>query len=124
MPKRDPSAPPSYSQLLDAMRNGQVKQLELLPRQDMVLVEFKDGTSTRVNVFPNDQEVLRVAEASQVPLDVRHSEGNGAMSGLLVNGMLAVLVLGLLVLLFRRSANVAQKALGFGRSKALSLIHI
>ena len=106
------------------MRNGQVKQLELLPRQDMVLVEFKDGTSTRVNVFPNDQEVLRVAEASQVPLDVRHSEGNGAMSGLLVNGMLAVLVLGLLVLLFRRSANVAQKALGFGRSKALSLIHI
>ena len=118
MPKRDPSAPPSYSQLLDAMRNGQVKQLELLPRQDMVLVEFKDGTNTRVNVFPNDQEVLRVAEASQVPLDVRHSEGNGAMSGLLVNGMLAVLVLGLLVLLFRRSANVAQKALGFGRSKA------
>ena len=100
------------------MRKGQVKQLELLPRQDMVLVEFKDGTRTNVNVFPNDQEVLRVAEASQVPLDVRHSEGNGAMSGLLVNGMLAVLVLGLLVLLFRRSANVAQKALGFGRSKA------
>ena len=100
------------------MRNGQVKQLELLPRQDMVLVEFKDGTNTRVNVFPNDQEVLRVAETNQVPLDVRHSEGNGAMSGLLVNGMLAVLVLGLLVLLFRRSANVAQKALGFGRSKA------
>ena len=59
MPKRDPSAPPSYSQLLDAMRNGQVKQLELLPRQDMVLVEFKDGTNTRVNVFPNDQEVLQ-----------------------------------------------------------------
>ena len=100
------------------MRKGEVKQLELLPRQDMVLVEFQDGTRTRVNVFPNDQEILRVAEASQVPLDVQHSQGEGAMTGLLVNGMLAVLVLGLLVLLFRRSANVAQKALGFGRSKA------
>ncbi|RCL52834.1 MAG: ATP-dependent zinc metalloprotease FtsH [Synechococcus sp. MED-G71] len=100
------------------MRKGEVKQLELLPRQDMVLVEFQDGTRTRVNVFPNDQEILRVAEASQVPLDVQHSQGEGAMTGLLVNGTLAVLVLGLLVLLFRRSANVAQKALGFGRSKA------
>jgi cell division protease FtsH len=100
------------------MRKGEVKQLELLPRQDMVLVEFQDGTRTRVNVFPNDQEILKVAEASQVPLDVQHSQGQGAMTGLLVNGMLAVLVVGLLVLLFRRSANVAQKALGFGRSKA------
>jgi cell division protease FtsH len=118
VPKRDSSAPPSYSQLLEAMRKGEVKQLELLPRQDMVLVEFQDGTRTRVNVFPNDQEILKVAEASQVPLDVQHSQGQGAMTGLLVNGMLAVLVVGLLVLLFRRSANVAQKALGFGRSKA------
>ena len=32
--------------------------------------------------------------------------------------LLAVMVLGLLVLLFRRSANVAQKALGFGRTQA------
>ena len=40
------------------------------------------------------------------------------MTGLLVNGLLAVMVLGLLVLLFRRSANVAQKALGFGRTQA------
>ena len=100
------------------MRDGQVKQLELLPRQDLVLVQFKDGSQARVNVFPNDQEVLRTAEAHRVPLDVRLNQGEGAMAGLLMNAMLAVLVLGLLVLLFRRSANVAQKALGFGRSKA------
>jgi len=71
-----------------------------------------------VNVFPNDQEVLRTAEAHQVPLDVKLNQGDGAMTGLVMNAMLAVLVLGLLVVLFRRSANVAQKALGFGRSKA------
>ena len=100
------------------MRDGQVKQLELLPRQDLVLVEFKDGSKGRVNVFPNDQEVLRTAEAHQVPLDVKLHQGDGAMTGLVMNAMLAVLVLGLLVVLFRRSANVAQKALGFGRSKA------
>ena len=34
------------------------------------------------------------------------------MTGLLVNGLLAVMVLGLLVLLFRRSANVARAFFG------------
>ncbi len=114
----DLSDSPSYSQLLEAMRAGQVEQLVLLPNQDLVQVQFKDGKSSKVNIFPNDQEVLRTAEAHNVPLDVRNSQGEAAMTGLLVNGLLAVMVLGLLVLLFRRSANVAQKALGFGRTQA------
>ena len=100
------------------MRAGQVEQIVLLPKQDLVRVQFKDGKEAKVNIFPNDQEVLRTAEAHNVPLDVRNSQGEAAMTGLLVNGLLAVMVLGLLVLLFRRSANVAQKALGFGRSQA------
>ena len=72
------------------MRAGQVEQLVLLPNQDLVQVQFKDGKSSKVNIFPNDQEVLRTAEAHNVPLDVRNSQGEAAMTGLLVNGLLAV----------------------------------
>jgi cell division protease FtsH len=92
--KGDLSATPSYSQLLEAMRAGQVEQLVLLPKQDLVQVQFKDGKEAKVNIFPNDQEVLRTAEANNVPLDVRNNQGEAAMTGLLVNGLLAVMVLG------------------------------
>ena len=85
------------------MRAGQVEQI-VLPKR-LVRVQFKGGKE-RVNIFPNDQEVLRTA-GYNVPLDVRNSQ-EAAMTGLLVNGLLAVMMLGLLVLLFRRSANVAK----------------
>ena len=52
----DLSDSPSYSQLLEAMRAGQVEQLVLLPNQDLVQVQFKDGKTSKVNIFPNDQE--------------------------------------------------------------------
>ena len=78
----DLSDSPSYSQLLEAMRAGQVEQLVLLPNQDLVQVQFKDGKTSKVNIFPNDQEVLRTAEAHNVPLDVRNSQGEAAMTGL------------------------------------------
>ncbi len=116
--KPDLSKPPSYSGLLKAIRSGEVKELKLLPRTDQVLVQFKDGRESRVAVFSNDQQIIRTAEAARVPLSVSNTDPEGAGSGLLVNLFLGVLLISLLVLLLRRSASVAQKALGFGRSQA------
>ena len=113
----DLSETPSYSGLLKAIRAGQVKELKLLPRTDQVLVQFKDGSESRVAVFSNDQQILRSAEAARVPLSVSNTN-DASSSGLLVNLFLGILLISLLVLLLRRSASVAQKALGFGRSQA------
>ena len=118
MPKRDSSDTPSYSGLLKAIRDGQVEQLQLLPREDEVQVHFKDGRQMRVPIFSNDQQILRTAEAAKVPLSVNNGQGDSAATGLLVNALLGLLLIGLLVLLLRRSASVAQRALGFGRSQA------
>ena len=111
------SETPSYSGLLKAIRAGQVKELKLLPRTDQVLVQFKDGSESRVAVFSNDQQILRSAEAARVPLSVSNTN-DASSSGLVVNLFLGVLLISLLVLLLKRSASVAQKALGFGRSQA------
>ncbi|WP_341900033.1 ATP-dependent zinc metalloprotease FtsH [Synechococcus sp. UW140] len=111
------SETPSYSGLLKAIRAGQVKELKLLPRTDQVLVQFKDGSESRVAVFSNDQQILRSAEAARVPLSVSNTN-DASSSGLLVNLFLGILLISLLVLLLKRSASVAQKALGFGRSQA------
>ena len=109
--------PPSYSQLLTDIREGRVKDLELSPRQQEVRVEFADGRELRVPVFANDQQLLRTAEQAGVPLSVRDDRADVASAALVSNGLLVLLLLGGLALLLKRSAKVANKALGFGASK-------
>jgi cell division protease FtsH len=70
-----------------------------------------------VPVFSNDQLLLRTAEAARVPLAVRDDRAEAAMAGLVTNGLLVVILLAGLVMLLRRSAQVANRALGFGSSK-------
>jgi cell division protease FtsH len=108
---------PSYSQLLADLRAGKVKELELSLRQRDVLARYRDGSQARVPVFSNDQLLLRTAEAARVPLAVRDDRAEAAMAGLVSNGLLVVILLAGLVLLLRRSAQVANRALGFGSSK-------
>nr|WP_050757160.1 ATP-dependent zinc metalloprotease FtsH [Cyanobium sp. PCC 7001] len=108
---------PSYSQLLADLRGGKVKELELSTRRRDVEVTFTDGRTARVPVFNNDQLLLRTAEAANVPLTVRDDRGEVATASLVSNGLLvAMLVVGL-ALLLRRSAKVANRAMGFGSSK-------
>jgi len=108
---------PSYSQLLGDLRAGRVKDLELSLRQREVRVRFDDGRQATVPVFSNDQLLLRTAEAAKVPLTVRDDRSDGAAAGLVANGLLVLLLLGGLALLIRRSAQVANRAMGFGSSK-------
>ncbi|MFY8147987.1 MAG: ATP-dependent zinc metalloprotease FtsH [Prochlorococcaceae cyanobacterium] len=107
----------SYSQLLREIEAGKVKELELSPRQREVRVTLKDGRKENVAVFSNDQLLLRTAEQARVPLNVRDERRDEATAGLLANVLLVVLLLAGLALLIRRSASVANRALGFGRSQ-------
>ena len=109
--------PPTYSQLLALMRDGQVKEVELLLRQREALVTLADGTKTRVAVFANDTLLLSTAEQAKVPLSVRDDRQEDATAGLVVNVLLVVMLVGGLTLLIRRSSQVANKAIGFGRSQ-------
>ena len=107
----------SYSSLLEQIRNGDVSTLELVPARREVRVTYPDGTKSTVSIFVNDQQILRAAEASATPLTVRDIRGEQAMAGLLGNlGLVLLLVVGL-SFLFRRSAQMANRALGFVRSQ-------
>ena len=113
-----PAVKITYSHLLRALRDGQVKEMTLYPREDLVQAQLKDGRTARVAVFNDDPQIPRMAEAAGVPFSVRYEPEEGALATVLTNALLGVLLIGLLVLLLRRSASVAQKALGFGRSQA------
>jgi cell division protease FtsH len=107
----------SYSQLLQAIEKGQVKDLLLSPARREVRVQFRDGRRTSVAVFSNDTMLLRTAEKARVPLSVRDDRSEAMLAGLVANGLLVLLLLAALALLIRRSAQVANRAMGFGRSQ-------
>ena len=113
-----PEPPPTYSELLSQIKAGKVKDLQLVPARREVIVQYPDGRSTTVPIFTNDQQVLRTAEAAGIPLTVKDVRQEEALAGLAGNlALIALIVVGLSFLL-RRSAQVANRAMGFGRSQA------
>jgi cell division protease FtsH len=108
----------SYSTLLREISSGSVKELVLVPGRRQVIVTYPDGKQVTVPVLANDQQILRVAEASGTPLNVKDVRQEQAMAGLAGNLALIVLIVVGLSLLLRRSAQAANKAMGFGRSQA------
>jgi cell division protease FtsH len=114
----NPEPPPTYSELLSQIKAGKVKDLQLVPARREVIVHYPDGRSTTVPIFVNDQQVLRTAEAAGIPLTVKDVRQEQALAGLAGNlALIALIVVGLSLLL-RRSAQVANRAMGFGRSQA------
>ena len=110
----------SYSTLLREISSGSVKELVLVPGRRQVIVTYPDGKQVTVPVLANDQQILRVAEASGTPLNVKDVRQEQALAGLAGNLALIVLIVVGLSLLLRRSAQAANKAMGFGRSQARS----
>jgi cell division protease FtsH len=109
---------PSYSTLLQQLRSGKVKELELSTGRREVSVTYGDGQRVTVPVFSNDQVLLRTAQEARVPLTVRDDRKDEATAGLVANLLLVLLLFAGLALLIRRSAQVANRTMGFGRSKA------
>jgi cell division protease FtsH len=108
----------SYSQLLQAIRDGRVAELELSPRQGFVDVALKNGNRIQVAVFrDSNQLLLNTAQQANVPLTVRDERRDEAMASLFSNVALVLLLVLALTLLIRRSAQVTNKAMGFGRSQ-------
>ncbi len=113
--KREESV--SYSTLLRDIDNKKIKQLGLVPARREVRVVYDDGRKVSVPIFPNDDRILRAAESSDTPLTVvdgRREQAKQDLAGTLLVVLLVVIGLSLLL---RRSAQMANRALGFGRSK-------
>ena len=107
----------SYSTLLRDIDNKKIKQLDLVPARREVRVVYDNGHKVTVPIFPNDDRILRASESSETPLTVvdgRREQANRDLAGTLLIVLLVVIGLSLLL---RRSAKMANRALGFGRSK-------
>jgi len=113
----DNGSKPSFSQLLKDLKAGKVRELELMPRQRLATVYFQNGRSADVPIFSDNQLLLQTAQNAGVPLTVRDEVREDAVAGLVSNLLVAALLLTGMALLIRRSAQVANRHLGFGRSQ-------
>ena len=115
--KQDSSPPPSYTELLKQIGSGEVVSLELIPARREAVVSYPDGRKATVPVFANDQKLLRAAEAAGTPLNVKDIRQEQALAGMAGNIALIALIIVGLTLLLRRSAQVANRAMGFARAQ-------
>ena len=77
-----------------------------------MIATFSDGRKVTVPILANDQQILRVAEASGTPLNVKDVRQEQALAGLAGNFALVALIVIGLSLLLRRSAKWPTKPWG------------
>ena len=117
LPKQKRKEPPSYSTLLRQIEDEKIRSLELIPQRREVKAVYEDGSSVTVPYYITPQQILRAAEESNVPLTSKDIRQEQAMAGMVGNLALILLIIVGLTFLVRRSAQVANRALGFGRSQ-------
>ncbi len=108
---------PYYSQLLKDIEAGKIQSLILIPARREVLVEYSNGSTYTLPILHNDQQILRSAEASRTPLTVKDIRQEQALAMFTVNFSIGIIFIIGLSILIRRSAKIANKTLGFGRSQ-------
>ena len=114
----------SYSELLEELDAGQVSRLEIDPARGVARVDFvdqeEDAPSEEVLLFMGDRnaELVERARANDVELEVKPSADTTAIAWLITQTMIALLIIGALLLLLRRSANASGQAMNFGKSRA------
>jgi len=114
----------TYGQFLEKIDQGQVEQVDLDEDRGVAYVRLEGDSEEdaphQVVLFAGERnpELIRRLRNNQVDVEIRDSAGNGALTWLATNSLLAlILVFGLLMLL-RRSASGAGNAMSFGKSKA------
>ncbi len=112
----------NYSQFLEKVEQGEVREVEIDSRTNIATVEYVDESGStvteEVQLFNNHSEVISQLRDRDVPLEIDASGDNAQTVGIIANGFLIVLLVGGLALIIRRSAKNSGQAMSFGKSRA------
>lgn len=119
---QDKSEALSYSQFLEKVDQGNVREVEIDSRTNVAIVEYVDSSGNtvteEVQLFNNHSEIITQLRDRDVPLEIDASGDNAQTVGIIANGFLIVLLVGGLALIIRRSAKNSGQAMSFGKSRA------
>jgi cell division protease FtsH len=133
-PKTQPSTPAvglkqskhppayTYGQLVRDIKAGEVSKVEIDPDLQKAWVTLKgeatDAEPQTVKLFKNNPELIALLKKSKVNWGIRRTPDNSALFGLMTHVAIVAVLIALVVMVIRRSANVSGQAMSFGKSKA------
>ncbi|MFM7575843.1 MAG: hypothetical protein ACKO5Q_02720, partial [Microcystaceae cyanobacterium] len=108
----------SYGQLIKDIKNNQVVKVEIDPILQKAKVTLKnqpkDEPPETVRLLKNNTELIEILKDSQVNWGIRRTADNSALIGLLGQVLIVVILIGLVVMIIRRTANISGQAMSFG----------
>jgi cell division protease FtsH len=112
----------NYTQLLEKIEKGQVAKVELDPANQIAQVTLvgqnENDPPQEVKVFEQNPELISQLRAKNVEFEISPATDRSAAIGLVTNLLVLFLLLGIVVVILRRSANASGQAMNFGRSRA------
>jgi cell division protease FtsH len=112
----------SYGELLEKIDSREVTDVKIDPTEQVVRVKLKtpiQGKSdVEVPIFQQNPELIERLRSNRIPFSVQPSADNSAALGFVINLLLIMLLIGGLLMILRRSANVSNQAMNFGKSRA------
>jgi cell division protease FtsH len=113
----------TYGELLEKIDAGEVKGVVLDPAKGNATVTLKNSTEHQVTLFERYPELFQQIRAAnrdgeQVQLDIQPSADRAEVMGIVANLLLIMLLVGGLVMILKRSSQVGNQAMSFGKSRA------
>lgn len=112
----------TYGELVKDIKSGQVAKVEIDLMLQKAKVTLKNQPANSdpktVRLFKNNPELVEVLKNSQVNWGIRHTADNSALVSLLTHVFIVAILIGLVVMVIRRSANISGQAMSFGKSRA------
>ena len=112
----------SYSEFIEKLERGEVSKVELDQTNNRAKVTLKDQPegqeSKNVLLFEKDPDLIVKIRNSVPDFEPKTSIDRSATAGLLINLMVIFVLLAVLIMIIRRSANASGQAFSFGKSRA------
>jgi cell division protease FtsH len=119
MPRRDGSEKMTYSQLIQATKNGDVSEVTFTPNRQSITAVLDSGQKVKVN-YPSPQSQVQfqnVLEEHNVKFDSK-GIGTSAWWALLTGFLPFLLLIGFWIFLMNQMQGGGSKVMSFGKSRA------
>ena len=119
MPRRDGSEKMTYSQLIQATKNGDVSEVTFTPNRQSITAVLDSGQKVKVN-YPSPQSQAQyqsVLEEHNVKFDSK-GIGTSAWWALLTGFLPFLLLIGFWIFLMNQMQGGGSKVMSFGKSRA------
>ncbi len=112
---RGPQAPLAYSDFIDDVEGGQVREVTIQGRQ--IIGQFSDGRQFQTYA-PDDSNLVADLRQYGVRINAAPEEGTNPLLQILISWFPMLLLIGVWIFFMRQMQGGGGKAMGFGKSKA------